>query len=96
MEWNAKQKELAKAKEAGGGGDNKNDEFADFDPNADLSKMSLPEQLQWNKKRMAYVAKQKEEAANKAAGGGGGGDEKDDEFKDFDPNADITKMSLPE
>lgn len=45
MALNAKIREEAKAKaaEAGGGGAGGGDD--DFDPNADLSKMSLPEQL---------------------------------------------------
>ena len=33
----------------------------DFDPNADPSKMSLPEQLAWNKKKIEYNNKKKEE-----------------------------------
>lgn len=45
MALNAKIREEAKAKaaEAGGAGAGGGDD--DFDPNADLSKMSLPEQL---------------------------------------------------
>jgi len=62
----------------------------EFDPNADLSKMSLPEQLQWNKKKMAWRAEQKEKAAAAAPKAAAGGDD------DFDPNANLSKMTLPE
>ena len=41
MEYNQKKKEEA----AAGGGDEKPKDPNEFDPNADLSKMSLPEQL---------------------------------------------------
>ena len=49
--------------------------------------MSLPEQLQWNKRKMEYLAKQKEEqkSSSKEAG-------KDE----FDPNADPKTMTLAE
>ena len=31
----------------------------DFDPNADPSKMTMPQQLQWNKRRIEYLAAKK-------------------------------------
>lgn len=60
-----------------------------FDPKADLSKMSLPEQLAWNKKKMAANQKIKDE--KKAL-------EKKEPPKPkvFDPKADISKMTLVE
>lgn len=46
-----------KAEEAAGGGGGEKKGEDDFDPNADITKMSLPEQLQWNKKKMEWNAK---------------------------------------
>ena len=57
----------------------------DFDPNADPSKMSLPEQLAWNKKKIEYNNKKKEEEKKAAP-----------QEDSFDINADTSKMSLPE
>lgn len=51
--------------------------------------MSLPQQLQWNKKKMAYLQKQKDEAAKATPSEAA-------KPTDFDPNADPSKMSLPE
>ena len=59
MALNAKKREEAKA--AAGGNDKPKED--DFDPKADLSKMSLQEQLAWNKKRMAAKQAEKEAAA---------------------------------
>lgn len=57
-----------------------------FDPNADIAKMSLPQQLQWNKLKMAEKQKAKDS----------GPPPEPKKEGEFDPNADITKMSLPE
>jgi len=51
--------------------------------------MSLPQQLQWNKKRMAHLQKKKDEAAKTTPS-------EATKTTDFDPNADPSKMSLPE
>lgn len=52
--------------------------------------MSMPQQLQWNKKKMAYLAKQREEQkVDTQAAKSGAGDE-------FDPNADPKTMTLAE
>ena len=59
----AKKKEEAKKAEEGNAPAKKKE--PEFDPNADLSKMSLPEQLAWNKMKMALNQKVKEEKIKK-------------------------------
>ena len=55
----------------------------EFDPDADVSKMTLPQQLAWNKKKIEFLTKQK--LSERLEGS-----------IVFDPNADLSQMTESE
>ena len=70
-----------------------------FDPNADPSTMSLPQQLQWNKQKIAYLANQKLSQEKEESKTNTQEEKKQSDTKDeepFDPNADLSNMTLQE